>query len=267
MPDSSRAAERQLYGKEEGKMATRSPVLPDGAAPAGGAGGYRDQSAIVTALSLLFLLGACLAALGALAVLIGLKMGLMHGFLVSAVDPRALVLGVVILLSMVMQIGAFLVTGILFLVWIYRANKNARMLGAQGMTFTPGSCVWWFFIPLLNFVKPFRAMVEIYVASDPDARYDGRMDTKEPLILPFWWVSVIVSSLLGQIGNYTVGSSSAVESAHAPWLYVASALFGIAAAVLSMVIVRTIHERQREKAARSRRADPGGRPVAGDVAP
>jgi len=30
------------------------------------------------------------------------------------------------------------ITGIVFLCWIYRANHNARQLGAAGMRFSPG---------------------------------------------------------------------------------------------------------------------------------
>ena len=43
-----------------------------------------------------------------------------------------------------------LVVVVLFCCWIYRANCNARALGAQGMSFTPGWSVGWFFIPIAS---------------------------------------------------------------------------------------------------------------------
>ena len=39
----------------------------------------------------------------------------------------------------------WLIAGILVLVWIHRANHNARQLGAADMRFTPGWAVGWYF--------------------------------------------------------------------------------------------------------------------------
>jgi len=36
------------------------------------------------------------------------------------------------------------------------------------MEYTPGWSVGWFFVPLYNFYKPYRAITELYLASDPD---------------------------------------------------------------------------------------------------
>jgi len=62
-------------------------------------------------------------------------------------------------------LGIQLTTSILFLMWIYRANSNARQLGAQGMKFSPGWSVGFYFIPILWFWKPYQAMKEIWQAS------------------------------------------------------------------------------------------------------
>ena len=58
---------------------------------------------------------------------------------------------------------------VLYCVWVYRANKNARALGALGMKHTPGWCVGWFFVPIANLFMPYQAVREIYQASDPKA--------------------------------------------------------------------------------------------------
>src|SRR6266404_5443429 len=39
---------------------------------------------------------------------------------------------------------------ILFSIWVYRANLNARALGGKDMRFSPGWAVAWFFIPVMN---------------------------------------------------------------------------------------------------------------------
>ena len=76
----------------------------------------------------------------------------------SGYDIAGLIVGL-------LQLPVVLTTGIVFLMWIHRANRNARGLGAEGMTFTPGWSVGWYFIPIANLWKPFQAMKEIWQAS------------------------------------------------------------------------------------------------------
>jgi hypothetical protein len=56
----------------------------------------------------------------------------------DASDTRQSAIGVVRLIT-------FVASGILVLMWIYRANANARRLGVSGMQFTPGWSVGWYF--------------------------------------------------------------------------------------------------------------------------
>ena len=63
------------------------------------------------------------------------------------------------------QVLIYLISGVLILMWIYRANHNARALGAANMDFTPGWSVGWYFIPIANLWKPYQAMKEIWKAS------------------------------------------------------------------------------------------------------
>jgi hypothetical protein len=56
----------------------------------------------------------------------------------------------------------FIISGFLILKWIYRANYNARQLGASGMKFTPGSndnylYVQKIFHPLCKCVEIFKS--------------------------------------------------------------------------------------------------------------
>jgi hypothetical protein len=47
--------------------------------------------------------------------------------------------------------------GIMLLVWIYRANQNARALGAEDMEFTPRWSVGWFFVPIASLLCRIRS--------------------------------------------------------------------------------------------------------------
>lgn len=63
-----------------------------------------------------------------------------------------------------------LATGIVFLVWIYGANRTCRELGAS-LQFSPGWCVGCFFVPMIQLIRPWQAMREIWQAShDPTGK-------------------------------------------------------------------------------------------------
>lgn len=102
-------------------------------------------------------------------------------------DNRQFVVGI-------LQMAIYIIAGILILMWIYRANYNARRLGADDMEFTPGWSVGWYFIPIANLWKPYQAMKEIWKASaDPQSWKTQSV----PSLLPWWWFFWIVSGMLG----------------------------------------------------------------------
>ncbi len=74
----------------------------------------------------------------------------------------------------VAQIVLSFVSSIVFLVWIYRSNKNLRSLSAGSLRFTPGWAVGWFFIPIMDLFRPYQVVKEIYKESDPGI---GMMDS------------------------------------------------------------------------------------------
>jgi hypothetical protein len=147
------------------------------------------------------------AYLGA-AVLVGLSsvIGLLTGE-VAKVDPDHFTLmDIVHLLLGLPQLLIVLASSVAFLMWIHRASVNARWLGAQGMTFTPGWSVGYYFIPILNFWKPYQAMKEIWRASSNPTAWPSE---RAPALLPVWWGLWIASSILA---NATFWASFRADS-------------------------------------------------------
>jgi hypothetical protein len=58
-----------------------------------------------------------------------------------------------------------LVSIIAVAMWIHRAHANLYEAGAEGLQFTPGWAVGWYFIPFANLFKPFQAMRELWTRS------------------------------------------------------------------------------------------------------
>jgi len=112
-------------------------------------------------------------------------------------SPSPLFLLFVIPWAIVMA-GAAVASAVLVLVWIHRANYNARALGATGLKMTPGWAVGWYFVPIAWFWKPYQAMKEIWQASI-DPKHWWRQGGS-PLLswwwglwLAGWWVPVLLA--------------------------------------------------------------------------
>jgi hypothetical protein len=74
---------------------------------------------------------------------------------------------------------SWLVAAIGWLTWQYRAHLRLRRLGTQGLKFTPGWGVgcWWL-IQFANPWKPYQAIKELWVASDPAKGTGGWQGSK-----------------------------------------------------------------------------------------
>jgi hypothetical protein len=107
------------------------------------------------------------------------------------------------------QMFVFIASGVLILMWIYRANANARQLGAEGMQFTPRGSVVWYFVPLANLFMPYRALREIWQASAAPHAWTRE---KTPRLFPLWWASWIVSGMAGQVAMRMVMSAKTLDA-------------------------------------------------------
>lgn len=79
-------------------------------------------------------------------------------------------------------------TGVAFLRWLYVMNTNCHGFGAEGMNFSPGWAVGWYFIPVLNLLLPYNVMSEIRrVSSDPQNWRDYGAGS----LVVIWWAAWI----------------------------------------------------------------------------
>ncbi len=113
----------------------------------------------------------------------------------EASDDRVAMVGVVWLVS-------WLVAGIVWLTWQHRAHRQLRQLGTQGLQFTPGWGVGWWFVPVANLWKPYQGIKELWVASDPEKGASDWRGGKAWTVLPWWWAAWLISGFLawGSLG-------------------------------------------------------------------
>ena len=218
--------------------------------PPAPAAAYRPSLSLIRALTMFFVLGIVLDAVTGCLSLI--EAAVFPGFAASEKiesAPEAF-FAIATAVAALLAVLVFLTTAVLYCVWIYRANQNARALGASEMRFTPGWSVGWFFIPILYLIRPYQAVKEIYRASDPDAEPGAWKDVRVPRVLAWWWGLWILSTFMSQLEFRMSLNKNPGIAALSPWAGAAASLVDIPTAILALMVVRAIHARQQEKARR-----------------
>jgi hypothetical protein len=135
-----------------------------------------------------------------------------------------------------------LITVIVFCRWIYRANGNARALGAIGMEFTPGWSVGWYFIPIASLWKPFQAMREIWKASLNPTHWRNE---PTPAILGWWWFGWIASNASAQIDlRMSAGAHDISSLSAASVVGVVDEIVGVFSVSLALILVTQLNRIQ-----------------------
>lgn len=126
--------------------------------------------------------------------------------------------------------------------WVHRANTNVRGFGAQGLAFTPEWAVGWYFVPIMNLIRPYQAMEEICKASRSPAQWDTE---SVPSLLGIWWALYVISNIVGTVvSRFSFGITTVPEMHTA---YIASACSGaltIAAAIALIQVVKRVYQLQ-----------------------
>ena len=139
--------------------------------------------------------------------------------------------------------------------WIYRANLNALRLGGEGLRYSPGWAIGWFFIPVLNLWKPYQAFKEIWLASANPKHWKS---LTRPALLPVWWTLFLVSASVGQ-----AALRAAIRAEELPELIIANTaslaahLVDIPLDIVFIILIRQIYRMQMEQS--TMRAAPDAR--------
>ena len=152
--------------------------------------------------------------------------------------------------EIVSEIAAGLVTAILLLAWIYRANYNARALGAADMAFTPGWAVGWHFIPIAWFWKPYQAMREIWQASVSPA--DWKQEVGSPLLVWWWALWILTTWVWFAVQEVALRNLPAAEAQIADTaIELAVAILEIPLVLILIAIIGGVHRMQMDHAGRA----------------
>lgn len=104
--------------------------------------------------------------------------------------PSDLIVG----LTSLVQLVSLVITGVVVLKWIYRADANIQRRSPD-VSVTPLWAVLFYFVPILSLWKPFRAMREIWQASHDPVNW---RTVPVPGLLRWWWGLYLSSNFLQQ---------------------------------------------------------------------
>ncbi|ESQ87696.1 hypothetical protein ABAC460_18660 [Asticcacaulis sp. AC460] len=131
----------------------------------------------------------------------------------------------------------YFAAGIVTLIWLYGAARNARSM-KPNLDLTPGWAVGWYFIPIANLFKPFTTLCLIWDAS----RAPGTKPASAMPIAAWWWLNII--------GNITMSIGSRISDAETfgmtpgDILQVVGAISTIVSTWIFLNLIRELHHNQ-----------------------
>jgi Domain of unknown function (DUF4328) len=153
-----------------------------------------------------------------------------------------------------LQSGLGVVTAITFLKWVYRAYKNVQGFGAEGLRFSPGWAIGYYFIPILSLIRPVQVMSEIWRAS-----YDPRNWPRSPgsWLIATWWSLFLLYSGVTQVSlQLGLQASTNDQWTLAAVFAILGDFFSLPLSIIVLRLVTEIYKRQKELVEGANRVDP-----------
>ncbi len=146
------------------------------------------------------------------------------------------------------QTGVYLATIVFFIRWLYRAYKNVDAVMPGARRYGHGWAIGGWFIPILSCWRPKQVVNDVWWAGTPEGQNANRWPG---LLLGAWWVSFLITSVLGNIASRTgTGVDATTEQLRdGTMAYLVADSFDCVAAVLAILTVLAVTRRMEAKAA------------------
>jgi hypothetical protein len=150
-------------------------------------------------------------------------------------------------------------TAVVFIAWLHRARINVRAFGCRRFRYPRIWAITGFFVPILNFFRPYQVVSEVWRASDPRAVETPVAWISIPVsrYVLAWWVTLLASVFLTILtaglvtqSGFTIDDLFAARS-----VGVLAGITSASSAILAYLVVSGIQEAQEEKWAILSQAD------------
>lgn len=137
-------------------------------------------------------------------------------------------------------------TAVAWCAWQFHGQTNLVKRHVVGLRHSPGWAVGWWFVPIVNLWKPFRAMSELARASDEPDRW---RTARRPWMLTAWWLTWIAGTSITRVVSLQASPTTLEEARRLDLALAAASGCTAVAAILGAVIVTTITASQERMAA------------------
>lgn len=149
----------------------------------------------------------------------------------SAIAPLLTTLGLVDSL-------VYLLAGIAFICWLYRARTNVDGWQARGLRWSSGWAIGGWFIPLGNLVIPKQVVDEVRAASAASGFGAPVPAGSTPLIWA-WWLCYLLGNILASCGGIALHNTTVISAI--------AGLLLVAAGALAIQVIRDITALQQAR--------------------
>ncbi len=105
--------------------------------------------------------------------------------------------GVRHMIVMLMYILTYVMAIVFFIMWFRRAYFNLHLISPSRMSYSEGWAAGAWFVPLLNIIRPYQIMKEIWYETFSHINEDDRKN--KSVIIGFWWVLFIIISIYARL--------------------------------------------------------------------
>lgn len=151
----------------------------------------------------------------------------------NANDLRESILGIVYL-------GAYIAAAITFILWFRRAWFNLHQKVAF-LSWSEGWAAGAWFVPILNFFRPYQIMNEMYRETDSLLTNRGWSvaDKRATSFLGWWWALWIINTFIGRLAfRYSMRAEFIDDLLRATEFRLAGNLIGIPLALLAIKVIK-----------------------------
>lgn len=138
---------------------------------------------------------------------------------------------------------------LVFFRWLYVMYKNLYALGLEGVEYSPGWAVGWFFVPIMNLFRPVQVIGELWRGSQPGTNAETWTEERVPSFIVVWWVVWVASGL-----SYNFLTSELINARPLPkelsqsvMLHILGSIAYLAAVILTAVLIHRIRKAQLRK--------------------
>ena len=145
-------------------------------------------------------------------------------------------------------ITAHLISGVVFLIWLYRARRNLLAVGSRAQRYSSPWAIGLFFVPLLNLYYVYDVVTDLWKQSNPDVglsdaflkEHASRLEqySSKTALIGLWWGFVIASVVMARIsGTFASHVTDIPDLISESWIGMISDALRIVGTIILIVLV------------------------------